>query len=212
MELVHDRSRRHPDPRRFLLPLAVWTAVLAASGIPVLLARPWLVWVVMAYGALLVVSLGFAQRRDERSLGNDLIVIVQCAAMVVVTYLVGGSWMGYASWRFPDLGAVPAHVWTAAVAVTLVLLGSTLHVKSLIRERGDARYARASRALASGSLVLAAALGIWWGLPAGWLLLAPFAYLLARSLMIPSPLRPAQLGMVELVGFLLLAGAIALAA
>lgn len=206
LAVVRERTSRHPDPGRYLRPLLAWWAVTLAAGLPLLVTRPWLAWVALLYAASFVVNLAFAHRRDERALVNDLVFIGQCTAMVPVTWMVaaGGS-------SAPDLSAAPEHLWVLTVAVALLLIGSTLHVKSLIRERADARYARASRAVALGSVVASVALGAWWGLPSGLLLVLPFAFFAVRSAAIRTAPRPARIGMIELVGFVLLVVAAAAA-
>ncbi len=209
LAIVRDAESRHPDPGRFVPPLAAWSVPVLVLGVPLLVARPWLVWVAALYLVAFAVNLAYARRRDERALTNDAVFIVECAAMVPVTWLVG---TGQAGWGIPDLAAVPSHVWVLTAAVALLLLGSTLHVKSLIRERSDARYARASRAVALVSTIGSLALAAWWGLPAGLALTLPFAWFAIRSVLLADPtMRPARLGMVELVGFLLLVAAATLA-
>lgn len=71
-------------------------------------------------------------------------------------------------------------------------------MKSLIRERRDPRWRRASLAYHVAVLPLA-----WWLSP--WLLL-PFAYALARAVAVTPDrkLRPGVIGIVELVGAILL--------
>ena len=141
--------------------------------------------------ALFAVNIAFARRRDERALVNDAVFVVECAAMVPVTWAVAAGGTTLAP---PPLASVPAHVWVLTVAVALLLSGSTLHVKSLIRERADPRFARASRVVrvglpARGSLGLAA----WWGLPSGLLLVVPFAWFALRSMLLADPSsRPAR--------------------
>jgi hypothetical protein len=209
LALARDAASRHPDPRRFARPLAIWWAVTLAAGVPLLILRPWLLWVALAYAASFVVNLAFARRRDERALANDLVFIAQCTAMVPVTWAVA---VGGSTFSPPALEAAPSHLWTLTVAVALLLVGSTLHVKSLIRERADPRFARASRTLAFASVAISVALAWWWGLPTGLLLVLPFAFFAIRSavMSVPAP-RPARVGMVELVGFVLLVVAAALA-
>lgn len=209
LALVRDRTSRHPDARRFARPLAIWWVPTVAAGVPLLIARPWLVWVALGYAALFAVNIAFARRRDERALVNDAVFVIECAAMVPVTWAVasGGSTLAP-----PALASVPAHAWILTVAVTLLLSASTLHVKSLIRERADPRFARASRVFAWACLVASLGLAAWWGLPAGLLLVAPFAWFTLRSMLLADPAsRPARIGMVELVGFVLLVLASALA-
>jgi hypothetical protein len=201
------RARRN---KRFLRPLVVWTAVVVPAAAVLLLARPWLVWVGVAYLALFAVNLGYARRRDERALLNDVVLVVECAAMVVVTWAVA---VGSPGWSPPSLAEVPGKVWVLPVVCALVLLGSTLHVKALIRERRDPRYRRASLAVAAGSLVGSLVLAVWWGLPGGAWLVLPFLVLAVRAAVIDArtALRPARIGLIELATFVLTAVAAAAA-
>lgn len=207
LAIVADRSRRRPQPERFVRPLVVWSAPVVVGGIVLLWMRPWLVWVALAYLAAFAVNVAYARRRDDRALTNDVVFVVECAAMVAVTWAVS---VGDNGWTPPS--PVPTDVWILTLAVALLLAGSTMHVKSLIRERSDPRYARASRVVAIVSVALAAGLAVWWGLPSGWWLVLPFAYAAARSFVVRDPgTRPGMIGMVELVGFVLMAVAAVLA-
>lgn len=204
LAIVRDRSGRHPDPGRFARPLALWSVPALLAGVPLLVLRPWLAWVALAYLASFTVNLAFAARRDERALANDAVFIAQCTAMVPVTWAVGSD---PGSWPWP----APGHLWVLTAAVALLLLGSTIHVKSLIRERANPRFSRLSHVMALSSVLAAVGLAAWWGLPSGLLLVLPYAFFAARSLAIRTPPRPARIGMIELVGFLLLVGCAALA-
>jgi hypothetical protein len=205
LAILRDRTARRPDPGRYLQPLLLWWGLLLLCGVPLLVLRPWLAWVALLYLASFAVNVAYARRHDERALGNDLVFIAQCTTMVPVTWAVGEGSAG-------DLPSAPAHLWVLTVAVGLLLTGSTLHVKSLIRERARPAFRTASRAFAAGSLVASVGLALWWGLPSGLLLVAPYGWFLARSLAmgLPAP-RPGRIGIVELVGFVLLVIAAALA-
>jgi hypothetical protein len=172
-------------------------------------ARPWLVWVGLAYLVLFAVNLAFARRNDERAVLNDLVLIAECTAMVVVTWAVAA---GGQSWSPPSLGGAPGELWVLTVVCALVLTGSTLHVKSLIRERRNPVFARLSRGFALASLGAAALLAWWWGLPSGWWLVVPFGALAARSVLVGrGSLRPVSIGMIELAMFVLVLACSALA-
>lgn len=192
---------RAKRPQRFRKPFAVWLAVLLPAVVVLVVARAWLVWVGLAYAVLFVVNLGYARRNDERALVNDLVFDVECAAMVVVTWMVGA---GSGGWRPPPLGDAPIRAWVLAVLCLLVLVGSTLHVKSLIRERRDSRYALASKVFAVTCLPAAVGLGVWWGWTGGAWLVVPFVALAVRAFVVGRrPLRAGVIGMVELGCFLL---------
>jgi hypothetical protein len=200
------RARR---PQRYRRPFVVWAVVVVAAAVPLVVARPWLVWAGLVYVALFAVNLGYASRNDERAVANDLVFVAECAAMVVVTWAVGA---GARSWAPPAVADVPARTWVLTVVCALVLAGSTLHVKSLIRERRDPRYAQASRVLAVACVPASVLLAWWWGLPSGLWLVLPFVAFAVRAYVVGRrPLRPGVVGVVELVGFVLVVAAAVLA-
>jgi hypothetical protein len=190
------RSRRRA---RFVRPLLGWLAAVLVLGGVAAVARPWLLWVALAFLLLSLVHLGFARRNDERALANDALFVVECSAMVPVVWAAAGP----RTWLPPPPADVPVQVWLLTAVCALVLLGSTLHVKSLIRERRDPRYARASRRFAAASVAVGAGIAVVWGLPSGAWLLVGFVTLAARSLLLtPEHVRrPGTVGLVELAAF-----------
>jgi YwiC-like protein len=200
------RARR---TRRFRTPFVVWTAIVLTTSAILVIWRPWLVWVGLVYAGLGLVNLIYARRNDERALANDAVFVAECAGMVAVTWAVGS---GDRSWSPPGIDSVPDRVWILVVICALVLIGSTLHVKSLIRERRDPRFARLSRTVAVASVPVALALGAWWGWAEGLWLVAPFAVLAARAFLVPrrSP-RPGAIGVIELGCFVLVVASAILA-
>lgn len=175
---------RAKRPQRFRTPFLVWSGVVLASSAVLLMGRPWLVWVGIGYAVLFAVNLRYARRNDERALANDAVFVAECAAMVAVTWAVGA---GARSWTPPAVDAVPVRVWVLVAVCALVLLGSTLHVKSLIRERRDPRFALASRRFAVASVVVSVVLAAWWGWPSGAWLVVPFVALAVRAYVVTRP-------------------------
>ena len=195
--------------QRFRAPFFTWAAIALIPGVILVIARPWLLWVGVAYALLLTVNLYYARHNDERALVNDGVFILECAGIVAVTWAVAA---GTRTWTPPSITAVPADVWILVTACALVLLSSTLHVKSLIRERRNRRYAIASRAFAVASLFASIALGAWWGWPSGAWFIVPFTALAVRAFLVPGrQLRPGAIGVIELVCFLITVAAAALA-
>ena len=96
------------------------------------------------------------------------------------------------------MDSVPARGATgAAVAVGLYLVGTVLFVKTMIREAGDATYLRSSVAFHAVAVPVAGVIA----LP----LVLPFAWYLARAAVLPHrTMRPAQVGLVEIISWLLL--------
>jgi hypothetical protein len=198
-----------PRPERYRLAAGVWSAVAAVCGGVVLVQRPWLVWALAAYAVGFAVNLRFARARAERSLANDLVLVVECTLLVPI---VAGVVSGAVGWSLPWAAMTEPAVLVWAAACLLTLVGSTLHVKSLIRERRDPRFGRASKALAVVSVPLVVAVAVAGGV-AWWAVALPFALLAGRALWLDDPgSRPGRIGMIELAGFLaVVAGAIAAA-
>ena len=201
---------RAKRPQRFRRPFLVWLAIVVPAVVVLVLARPWLVWVGLAYMALFAINLRYAKRNDERAMVNELVFAAECSAMVVVTWSVGA---GGRSLTPPQFSTVPDRAWVLMIVCFLVLVGSTLHVKSLVRERRDARFARASRVAAVASIAVSVALAAWWGWPGGAWLVVPFVAAAVRAFIVGRrPLRPGSIGLLELAGFILVALASVLAA
>jgi hypothetical protein len=205
LAIEKDATSRHPDSRPFVRPLLRWSAVALPCAAILLACRPWLVWVGALYLAGFLVSFGFARRRDDRALANDAVFILQCALMVPVTWAVS---IDDSSWTPPAAAGAPAGLWLLTLATALLLAGSTVHVKSLIRERANPRFRTGSRWFALASLAASIGLAALWGAPGGLLLPLPFAYFAGRALLLRGPApRPARIGLIELGGFVLLAAA-----
>lgn len=192
------RARRRA---RFRRPLALWAMAASVPVVALVVTRPWLVGVGLGFVCLFAVNLAFARCNQERDLVNDVVLIVEVAALVPLTWLLAEPVIG-----------VPERVWLLTAVCVLTLVGSTLHVKSLLRERRNATYARASRAFAGTSLVAVANLAWAWGFPAGVALVLPFIVLMARALKRDwSGWRPGRIGLVELACFVVVAAGAAAA-
>lgn len=189
-----------PRPHRFDRPLLIWAAVVVPPTAVLVVARPWLVWAGIVLLAGFAVNLSFARARDERALLNDLVLVAECVAAVPLTVGIVGS---ARDWTPPWSAMLTAEVGVLSVACALALVGSTLHVKSLIRERRRPGFGRASRAFALACLPAVG--GVVWAADFGALLVVPFAVLAVRSLLVRDPSwRPARIGMVELACFVVL--------
>lgn len=186
---------------RFRRPLLVWTLAAAVPVTMLLVSRPWLAGVGLGYAALFAVNVAFARRNHERDLINDAVLIVQVVALVPLTHLLA-----------EPSAVVPERVWLLTGICALVLVGSTLHVKSLLRERRNPVYARTSRVFSVASLGAVVALAWLWGLPAGLGLVAPFVFLAARALKRNwDGSRPGRIGLLELAAFVAVAAGAAIA-
>lgn len=114
--------------------------------------------------------------------------------MVAVTWTVGS---GERSWSPPAFDTAPVRMWVLVIVCALALLGATLHVKSLIRERRDPRYALASKVMAVVSVPTSVTLAAWWGWPQGPWLVLPFLGLAARAFLVGGrSMWPGAIGMI----------------
>lgn len=190
-----------PRPERFRRALVVWSTTAVPAGTVAVLLRPWLLWVGVAYAALFAVNLWFARQRRERALANDLVLVAECTVMVPVVAGVAAA----DGWSLPVGTMTPTDVLVLALACAVTLVGSTLHVKSLIRERRNPGYARASRWFAVLSVAAVAAAAATTDV--GWPLVLPFVVLAVRAFLVRDPrIRPARIGLIELACLLVVAG------
>lgn len=164
-----------------------WTVPALAGGVVLVGLRPWLavVALVLALGWLVSIRLSVAGR--ERGFGNDVLLVAQSVvALPALWYVSTGNW------------DVPTEVWRATGVCATYFVGSVIHVKSLIRESDDRRWHVAD--------LIFHVLALAWGLVSPWLLL-PFGVGLVRAVIMRPGLRPAVIGMVEIVmSLLVLAG------
>jgi YwiC-like protein len=185
------RSRR---PARYRDQLLRYTALAAPLAAVVVAARPAVLVYAPAYAVLVAVNAAYAARRRDRALLNDMASVVQSCLMVFVVATVAG---------------VPP----GAVAGTFVLClayfaGTVLYVKTMIRERGDARYRRWSIGFHVVALGVAVVVSPWAGVL--------FAWLLVRAMVFPGVisrgrgLSPLRVGLVEIANSLVLLGVIGL--
>lgn len=168
------KSRR---PSRFTPQLLVYGLLAAPLAATVALARPAVLWYALGYAALLAVNAGYAWRRRERALLNDLASVAQSCLLVFVAATIAGVSV--------------TRVTPAFAVLLLYLFGTVLYVKTMIRQRGDSRFLR----LSVGYHVLALAAVVWLDV-----LLGPvFLLLLLRAALLPARrLRPVQVGMIEI--------------
>lgn len=162
-------------------------AVLCAA--PVVVARPAVLAYAPLFGVLAAVNAGFARRRRDRALVNDLAFVAQCGLLGFVVATVA---------EVP-----PAEVVGVTVVALGYLVGTILNVKTMIRERDSVRYRWASWAYHAVAVVAAA---LWAPAPVA----VVFAALLARAVLLPGRrITPKRVGLVELAGTLLVLAALA---
>jgi hypothetical protein len=179
------RARRSSAYHRLL---AVFGATFGLSALALVLAWPALLLTLVVLLPATAVTLGGARPGSPRDLANSLAQAAQAVVLVPV-----------AAWVSGVREAETVAVMTVVAAVFLV--GEVLVVRSVLRERGNVRFAALSIGF-HGVLVLAAAAM----LPAAYAVLA--LLLLLRAALVPRlqrrwattahPLRPIHVGLSEL--------------
>jgi len=191
-----------PRPERYRRALALWAAIAAPLLLVSVWLHPWLVWVGLAYLVPFAVNIRFARARRERDPANDLVLVLECTAAVPV---VAGVAATHGTWDPPWSAMLTAPTGLAALCCVLALIGSTLHVKSLIRERRNPRFTTAARGFALACVPVVGVASILADAGA-WLLVA-FGLLALRAWVGHVPTwRPARIGLVELAGLLVVVG------
>ncbi|MFE0105686.1 YwiC-like family protein [Streptomyces sp. NPDC059009] len=182
------RIARNPRaPRRHVRPGLVAGAVCGVFGVPLLWPYPWLLLAAACALPFMAVNVAYAARNKERALVNGLVAVVPaCGMLLVACHLGGGS---------------PADARRPALACLLYFAGTVPYVKTMIRERGSRTYYRASVTYHVLAVAAAYALSPW---------LAPLfaAYALRAALLPGKGLKVAVVGATEVVGSLLLLGAL----
>ncbi len=176
------------------------TVTVTAAAVA-LLARPQLLLLGPAFLALLAVNAWHSRRRGDRALLNGAVSAVGGSLGVPLAALAAPQ---------PRLDGA---VWAAFVVLALYFVGTVFFVKTMIRERGQARYLRLSVSWHVGAALLAGLLaGPLGGSPAwplagspAWPLGVFFGWLAVRAAWLPRHrLGPGRVGIVELANSLVL--------
>jgi hypothetical protein len=163
---------------RFRPQLLLYGPITAVLGLVVVLARPQVLAYAPAYALLLALNAVYAWRRRERALVNDLTSVVQSCLIVFVAATIADAGIGQ---------VVPAFT-----TILLYFTGTVLYVKTMIRERGNTSYRRASVTYH----LLALGTATYLSIP----IAAVFVLLLVRAAVLPRyPLTPKQVGIAEIV-------------
>ena len=183
------RGRRKPVYRP---PIAVYGTTFAILGIILAISFPALLLTGLVVVPAGVVVAGGARPGTRRDLANSLAQVAQALVLVPATAFVAG-------------GAGTGHVVAYSLVAAAYLVGSVLVVRSVLRERGNDRFA----ALSIGFHVLlvaiaALALSPWYAVVAAWLAARAVALPLVQRRWAGGPhqLRPLQVGVVEIISSL----------
>ncbi len=165
---------------RFRTPMITYAVASAALGVAVLVLRSDLV----RWAPLFVLPLGVgmvaASQRRERALLAGLTTILGSSLIAPVAYDLGGG----TNWR---------GIWIATAVVAAYFVGTTLYVKTIIRERGSTAYLIASIGYHGACCLAMLAVSPW--------LVAIFAVLTLRAAVVPRlRVTPKQVGIAEAFG------------
>jgi hypothetical protein len=161
-----------------------WAVLTAALGLPLALTRPWLLGVAVILAVLWAIGLAVAAHRGERSLANDVLLVAQAVvALPLAVAVVAGP---------ADLAdALATSTVEATLVVAAYLVGSVVHVKSLLREAGNVTFRRLNLAWHLALAVVSGLLSAWW--------LIAFIPAMARAILLRPGTRPGVIGGVEAV-------------
>ncbi|MCA0435666.1 MAG: YwiC-like family protein [Actinobacteria bacterium] len=192
---------RARDRRRYLRPVLTYGGLAALCGIVALVAHPALLVWLSAYLPLGLVAGFLTWRRRERSLLNDAVTILAACLVAGVMFQAGPGRDG-----LDPLGSLAQWQQMAWVVVALFayFFGTALYVKTVIRERTNPAYHRASVGYHAGWAVFWALSGLV-GVPVGAAtrvgLVVLFLLLTARAkVMAGRRVKPLYVGLGE-IGF-----------
>ena len=180
------RARRPPTLRA---PVIVYGAVFGILGLSLVVAFPALVLALVVVLPTAVVVFGGARPGTRRDLANRVAQVAQALVLVPAAAWVSGAF---------DVQRVALYTLVAAG----YLVGTVLVVRSVLRERGNERFALVT----VGFHLLLVALSAL-ALPLAYPLVGAFLAARAAALPVlqrrwssgPRPLRPVHVGIVEIV-------------
>ena len=112
-----------------------WAWIYSISAMLFALPALWhnwkIIFFVLAILPLSCVTIYYIKQRDERALLNDL-------AGITVFAIAGMAAYYFADFRFDE------RIWLVALYPSLFFIGTTLYIKSMLRERKNPRYLYAS--------------------------------------------------------------------
>ncbi|RJF43906.1 hypothetical protein D4740_02855 [Actinomyces sp. 2119] len=213
--------RTRSAQRRVLLlvPLLVYTGWTGVLGLVTVLVTPYLLQWAVPLAPLLAVAAHQVWRGRERSLLSGLSTTAAASLMAAITYCLAvggaGGFLGLGAGADNLPGSSPngeltgwSWMWLVTALTAAYFCGTVPYIKSMIRERFNtvllAGTVAAHTAVAAVTLWLASGGYLPWAHAVLWVVLA------VRSLVVPlrqwrlvrghhQPLRPRQLGLIEIV-------------
>ena len=160
-----------------------WTWIYGTTSLLCAIPALWhewqVVYFVLAMLPLVAVNIYYVRQKDERALLNDFAGIIIFAIA------------GMASYYFSDR-TFDHKIWWVAIYPTLFFIGTTLYVKSVMRERKNPRYLMASILFHLGCVLIFLPLQ-------QYLLALAFVPPLIRAIWLPKvKLSVKQVGLIEM--------------
>lgn len=169
--------------------VALYAGITAPAALLVIAFRPGVLLFGPVFAVLLGVNAIAASRRADRALIGGLASVVQGCLMVPIAAVVAGATAG--------------QVVRPALVLLAYFTGTLLYVKTMIRNRGESRYLRASIGFHAVATVGTGLLT--------WPLVLPFGWLFVRAAWLPRRcLTPKQVGLIEVPPLLVLLVAVPL--
>lgn len=193
--------------RRWLRQPLVYCAILCAVGVPFVATHPDILAWAPTMVVLAVASFAASWLRRERSLWSNAVAVAAACLMALLTFRYGCDLdivrnldgtgitipdLGIRDLTIPGIGGMGALL---ACAFAVAQFGSVLFVKTMIRERGSAKYLAASWVWHAAAVAIASAVHM----P---MLTVLSALLLIRAVVMPllakhRTIRPLHTGLVE---------------
>lgn len=159
-----------------------WTVIYLTACVllllPALVVNWQILYVALAILPFVLVNIYYTKQKNERALCNDLAAIVIFAIVGMGAYYFTARRIDHAFWL---VGLYPS----------LFFIGTTLYVKSVLRERKNPRYLYAS-------IIYHAAIVSFFAMGQQWLLSLAFLPSLVRAIIVPRyRLSVKQVGLLE---------------
>lgn len=195
---------------RLVRPITTYGGIAAVLGVVALVTHPALLLWLTLYLPLGLVTGYLTWRRRERSLLNDGTTILAACAFAGVMFQAGPGRQGLATLEW--LGEWRVMLWVI-VALFAYFFGTALYVKTMIRERTNETYHRASvwyHAAWAAFWAISGSIGVSVGAATRIGLVVAFLLLTARAkVMAGRRVKPLYIGLGE-IGFSLLMAVLAI--
>ncbi|WP_257162139.1 YwiC-like family protein [Corynebacterium cystitidis] len=172
------KARTPKRKRQYAPPVFVYGAVSLAGIIVALVAQPQLMWWALFFGPLVAVAVWETLQGRARSMLSGVSTTIASALLVPALTMSGQD---------TTIGAITSVAWGAAIFLALYFSGTIPMVKTMIRERGNAKmywFSVMYHAVALGVVMLV----VVWGQPglvAAVFILSTMVIALFRSWWLP---------------------------